>query len=183
MGTWKFDPMHTQVEFSAKHLGMMTVRGHFNDVTTSGDLDPEHPERSSFEATIKVASIKTHNEQRDRDLLSSTFLEADKYPTIKFKSTKIAPAGADRFKVTGDLTIKDVTRPVTLEAVKYGEFRDERMGHRIGYAAETQINRKDFGMKFDMMLDGKFIVSNEIQINIEGELLEVAEAREESKTA
>ena len=183
MSKWQFDPMHTQVEFSAKHLGMMTVRGHFNDVTTSGELDPDHPERSSFEATIKVASIKTHNEQRDRDLLSSNFLEADKYPTIKFKSTKIAPAGGDRFKVTGDLTIKDVTRPVTLDAVKYGEFRDERMGHRIGYAAETQINRKDFGMKFDMMLDGKFIVSNEIQINIEGELLEVAEAREESKTA
>lgn len=183
MGTWKFDPMHTQVEFSAKHLGMMTVRGHFNDVTTSGDLDPEHPERSSFEATIKVASIKTHNEQRDRDLLSSSFLEADKYPTIKFKSTKIAPAGGDRFTVTGDLTIKDVTRPVTLDAVKYGEFRDERMGHRIGYAAETEVNRKDFGMKFDMMLDGKFIVSNEIQINIEGELLEVAEARQETKTA
>lgn len=183
MGTWKFDPMHTQVEFSAKHLGMMTVRGHFNDVTTSGDLDPEHPDRSSFEATIKVASIRTHNEQRDRDLLSSNFLEADRYPTIKFKSTKIVPAGGDRFKVTGDLTIKDVTRPVTLEAVKYGEFRDERMGHRIGYAAETQINRKDFGMKFDMMLDGKFIVSNEIQINIEGEVLEVAEARQEAKTA
>ena len=183
MGTWKFDPMHTQVEFSAKHLGMMTVRGHFNDVTTSGDLDPEHPERSSFEATIKVASIKTHNEQRDRDLLSSNFLEADQYPTIKFKSTKIVPSGGDRFKVTGDLTIKDVTRPVTLDAVKYGEFRDERMGHRIGYAAETRINRKDFGMKFDMMLDGKFIVSSEIQINIEGELLEVAEARQETKTA
>ncbi len=183
MGTWKFDPMHTQVEFSAKHLGMMTVRGHFNDVTTSGELDPEHPERSSFEVTIKVPSIRTHNEQRDRDLLSSNFLEVEKYPVIKFKSTKIAPAGGDRFKVTGDLTIKDVTKPVTLDAVKYGEFRDERMGHRIGYAAETQINRKDFGMKFDMMLDGKFIVSNEIQINIEGEVLEVAEPVEASKTA
>ena len=183
MGTWKFDPMHTQVEFSAKHLGMMTVRGHFNDVTTSGELDPEQPQRSSFNATIRVASIKTHNEQRDRDLLSSNFLEADRYPTITFKSTKIEPAGGDRYRVTGDLTIKDVTRPVTLDAVKYGEFRDERMGHRIGYAAETQINRKDFGMKFDMMLDGKFIVSNEVQINIEGEVLEVAEAVEATKTA
>jgi polyisoprenoid-binding protein YceI len=175
MGTWKFDPMHTQVEFSAKHLGMMTVRGHFNELTASGELDPEHPDKTTVEATIKVASIRTNNEQRDRDLLSSSFLELDKYPTIKFKSTKIEPAGGDRYKVTGDLTIKDVTRPVTLQAVKYGEFRDERMGHRIGYAAQTQINRKDFGMKFDMMLDGKFIVSNEVQINIEGELLEVAE--------
>lgn len=183
MGTWKFDPMHTQVEFSAKHLGMMTVRGHFNDVTTSGNLDPEHPERSSFEATIRVSSLKTHNEQRDRDLLTSNFLEADAYPTIKFKSTRIEPAGGDRYRVTGDLTIKDTTRPVTLDAVKYGEFRDERMGHRIGYAAEAQINRKDFGMKFDMMLDGKYIVSNEIQINIEGEVLEVAEPGQATKSA
>jgi polyisoprenoid-binding protein YceI len=183
MGTWKFDPMHTQVEFSAKHLGMMTVRGHFNEVTTSGELDPEHPENSTFEAVIRVASIRTHNEQRDRDLLSSNFLEVDKYPTISFKSKKIEHTGGDRYKVTGDLTIKDVTRPVTLSALKYGEFKDERMGHRIGYAAETQINRKDFNMKFDMMLDGKFIVSNEVAINIEGEVIEVAEAGQATKTA
>ena len=181
MGTWKFDPMHTQVEFSAKHLGMMTVRGHFNSVTTSGNLDPESPNKTAFEATIQVASIRTHNEQRDRDLLSSNFLEVEKYPTIKFQSTKIEHAGGDRYKVTGDLTIKAVTRPVTLDAVKYGEFRDERMGHRIGYAAETKINRKDFGMNFDMMLDGKFIVSNDVQINIEGELIEVAEPTDADK--
>lgn len=180
MGTWKFDPMHTQVEFAAKHLGMMTVRGHFNEVTTTGELDPEHPERSQFEATIEVRSIRTHNETRDRDLLSSNFLEVEKYPTIKFKSTKIEPAGGDRFKVTGDLTIKDTTKPVTLSAVRYGEFNDPAMGHRIGYAAETQINRKDFGMRFDAMLDGKFVVSNEIQINIEGEVIEVANAAEKT---
>lgn len=180
MGTWKFDPMHTQVEFSAKHLGMMTVRGHFTDVNVTGDLDPEHPESSSFEATIQVRSIRTHNETRDRDLLSSNFLEVDKYPTITFKSTKIEHVGGDRYRVTGDLTIKATTLPITLKAVRYGEFNDPRMGHRIGYAAETQINRKDFGMKFDAMLDGKYIVSNEIQINIEGEVIEVAEAAEKS---
>ena len=180
MGTWKFDPMHTQVEFSAKHLGMMTVRGHFNDVTVTGDLDTQHPGSSTFEAVIQVRSIRTHNEQRDRDLLSSNFLEVDKYPTITFKSTRIEHAGGDRYKVTGDLTIKDTTRPVTLNAVRYGEFNDPNMGHRIGYAAETQINRKDFGMRFDVMLDGKYIVSNEIQINIEGEVVEMAEAAERS---
>jgi len=176
MGTWKFDPYHTQVEFSAKHLGMMTVRGHFAEVTATGNLDPEHPERSTVEATINTASIRTHNEQRDNDLRSSNFLEIDKFPTMTFKSTKIEHAGGDRYRVTGDLTIKGITKSVTLSAVKYGEFNDAQMGHRIGYAAETQINRKDFGMRFDMMLDGKFIVSNEIQINIEGEILEAKEA-------
>src|SRR5437879_4189948 len=176
MGTWKFDPYHTQVEFSAKHLGMMTVRGHFAEVSAGGELDPEHPERSTVEATINTASIRTHNEQRDNDLRSSNFLEIDKFPTMTFKSTKIEHAGGDRYRVTGDLTIKGITKSVTLSAVKYGEFNDAQMGHRIGYAAETQINRKDFGMRFDMMLDGKFIVSNEIQINIEGEILEAKDA-------
>jgi polyisoprenoid-binding protein YceI len=180
MGTWKFDPYHTQVEFSAKHLGMMTVRGHFAEVTATGDIDVEHPERSTIEATINTASIRTHNEQRDNDLRSSNFLEVDKYPTISFKSIRIEPAGQDRYTLTGDLTIKGNTRPVTLAVVKYGEFNDPAMGHRIGYAAEGQINRKDFGMRFEAMLDGKFIVSNEIQINIEGELVEAAEESEKA---
>jgi len=176
LGTWKLDPYHTQVEFSAKHLGMMTVRGHFAELTATGDIHPEQPERSTVEATINTASIRTHNEQRDNDLRSSNFLEVEAYPTITFKSTKIEPAGTDRYTLTGDLTIKGNTRPVTLNVVKYGEFNDPNMGHRIGYAAEGRINRKDFGMKFDMMLDGRFIVSNDVQINIEGELVEVEES-------
>ena len=183
MGTWKFDPFHTQVEFSAKHLGMMTVRGHFNEVVASGEIHPDDPGRSKFEATINTASIRTHNEQRDKDLRSSNFLEIDKYPTMTFKSTKIEHAGGDRYRVTGDLTIKGTTRPVTLDIVKYGEFNDPMMGHRIGYAAETKINRKDFGMNFDAMLDGKFVVSNDVSINIEGEIVEdtSADAKVETK--
>src|SRR6202165_2192717 len=176
MGIWQFDPFHTQVEFSAKHLGMMTVRGHFAEVTGTGTIDVEHPENSSVEAVVQTASIRTHNETRDNDLRSSNFLEIEKYPTMTFKSTKIAPAGKDRYMMTGDLTIKGNTRPVTLKVIRYGEFNDPNMGHRIAYAAEGQINRKDFGMKFEMMLDGKFIVSNEIQINIEGELIEAKES-------
>ncbi|HET9783288.1 MAG TPA: YceI family protein [Candidatus Dormibacteraeota bacterium] len=175
MGTWKFDPMHTQVEFSAKHLGMMTVRGHFNEVTAEGEIYPDQPERSKVEATINTASIRTHNEIRDNDLRSSNFLEIAKYPTMTFKSTKVEHAGGERYKVTGDLTIKDTTKPVTFDLVKYGEFNDPRMGHRIGYAAQTRINRKDFGMSFNAVLDGKFVVSDEIQINIEGEVVETAD--------
>src|SRR5215831_10847247 len=82
MGTWKFDPLHTQVEFSAKHLGMMTVRGHFAEVTATGDVHPDRPEASKVQATISTASIRTNNEQRDNDLRSSNFLEVDKYPTM-----------------------------------------------------------------------------------------------------
>jgi len=169
---WQFDPYHTQVEFSARHLGMMTVRGHFPDVTATGFIDPNHPEASSVDITIQTASIRTHNPQRDNDLRSSNFLEIDKYPTMTFKSTKIEAAGQDRYSLTGDLTIKGNTRPVTLNVVRLGEFNDPMMGHRIGYNAEGRINRKDFGLTFNMMLDGRLIVSEEIQILIEGEFVE-----------
>src|SRR5215472_13549618 len=135
-GVWKADPYHTQVEFAAKHLGMMTVRGHFAEVSVTGTIDPDHSESTSLEVTIQTASIRTHNAQRDNDLRSSNFLEVDKYPTITFKSTKIEHTGGDRYTMTGDLTIKDVTKPVTLKGVRYGEFNDPMMGHRIGYAAE-----------------------------------------------
>jgi polyisoprenoid-binding protein YceI len=183
MGTWTFDPLHTQVEFSAKHFGMMTVRGNFSEVTVTGDVYPDEPERSKVEVTIRTVSIRTHNEQRDNDLRSSYFLEAEKYPTITFKSTKIEAKGPDKGTLTGDLTIKGITKPVTLNVVKYGEFNDPQMGHRIGYAAETKINRKDFGMNFDAMANGKFVVSHDIQINIEGELVEVEKKVEAGTTS
>lgn len=175
MGDWQLDPYHTQVEFSAKHLGMMTVRGHFAEVSATGDIDPEHPERSSVEATIQTASIKTNNDGRDNDLRSSNFLGVDEFPTIHFKSTSIEPAGQDKFALTGDLTIKGTTHPVTLQVTRYGEFNDPMMGHRIAYGATTQINRREFGLSFNMVLDGRFVVSEEIQITIEGELVEQQE--------
>src|SRR5215470_16069171 len=169
---WQFDPFHTQVEFAAKHLGMMTVRGHFTEISATGNIYPDDPGASSVEVTMQSASIRTHNERRDNDLRSSNLLEVDKYPTIHFKSTRIEQTGHDRYSMTGDLTIKGNTRPVMLKVVKYGEFNDPMMGHRIGYSAEGRINRKDFGMTFDMVLDGKLIVSNEVDIFIEGEFVE-----------
>src|SRR5438552_2430345 len=170
--TWQIDPNHLQVEFAVKHFGMMTVRGHFSEVTASGQIDPHNPAASAVEVDVKTASIKTNNEQRDSDLRGSSFLEIDKYPTITFKSTRIEPARPDRYTMTGDLTIKGNTRPVTFSVVKYGEFNDPMMGHRIGYSAESRINRKDFGLTFNMMLDGKWVVSNEVDIFIEGEFVD-----------
>ncbi len=180
MGDWQLDPYHTQVEFSAKHLGMMTVRGSFDEISTTADIDPDHPETAKVEATISTASIRTNNGVRDNDLRSSNFLEVEKYPLITFKSTSIEQAGQDHYTLTGDLTIKDNTHPVTLDVTKYGEFNDPgMMGHRIAYGATTQINRKEFGLTLNMMLDGRFVVSDEIQITIEGEIVEQkAEATE-----
>ena len=175
-GNWQLDPYHTQVEFSAKHLGMMTVRGYFDEVSTAADIDPQHPETSSVEATISTASLRTNNGIRDNDIKSSNFLQIDKYPFIKFKSTSVEPSGPDHYKLTGDLTIKETSRPVVLDVVKYGEFNDPgMMGHRISYGATTKINRKDFGLSFNAILDGRMVVSEEIQITIEGELVEQKE--------
>ncbi len=176
MGKWQLDPYHTQVEFSARHLGMMTVRGHFAEVSATADIDPDHPEAASVEITIQTNSIKTNHEVRDNDLRSGNFLEVDKYPTITFKSTGVEPAGEDEWKLKGDLTIKGNTRPVELTVHRYGEFNDPgMMGHRIAYRAETKINRRDYGLSFNMLLDGRMVVSEEIHINIEGELVEQKE--------
>jgi polyisoprenoid-binding protein YceI len=178
MGIWQVDPYHTQVEFSAKHLGMMAVRGYFAEVAATGDIHPDRPEASSVQATISTASIRTHNDARDNDLRSSNFLEIDKYPVMTFASTSIEAAGEDKYKLTGDLTIKGNTHPVTLDLHKYGEFNDPMMGHRIAYGATTAINRREFGLTMNVMLDGRFVVSEEIQISIEGELVEQQEAAE-----
>jgi polyisoprenoid-binding protein YceI len=176
MGSWQLDPYHTQVEFSARHLGMMTVRGHFAEVTTTGDIDPEHPEKSSVQATIQARSVRTNNEVRDNDLRSEHFLDVEHYPVITFTSTRVEAAGDDRYTLTGDLTIKGTTRPVTLEVTRYGEFNDPgMMGHRIAYGASTKINRRDFGLTFNAVLDGRLVVSEEIHITIEGELVEQKE--------
>jgi polyisoprenoid-binding protein YceI len=176
MGNWQLDPYHTQVEFSARHLGMMTVRGYFDELSAIADIDPEHPEAASVEVTISTASIRTNNGIRDNDLRSSNFLEVGKYPEIKFKSTSVEPSGGDHFKLTGDLTIKETTRPVVLDVTRYGEFNDQgMMGHRIAYGATTKINRKDFGLSFNAVLDGRLVVSEEIQITLEGELVEQKE--------
>jgi polyisoprenoid-binding protein YceI len=179
MGKWQLDPYHTQVEFSAKHLGMMTVRGYFDEVSTSLDFDPDHPEAASVEATISTASIRTNNGIRDNDIRSGNFLEVDKYPTMTFKSTGITPAGQDVYTLTGDLTIKGNTHPVSLQVTRLGEFNDPgMMGHRIAYSATSKINRKDFGLSFNAILDGRLVVGEEIQIQIEGEIVEQPEAAE-----
>jgi polyisoprenoid-binding protein YceI len=173
MGNWQLDPYHTQVEFSAKHLGMMTVRGHFAEVSATGDIDPANPTAASVEVTISTASIRTNHEVRDNDLRSSNFLEVDKYPTMTFKSTGVEAAGPDKYTLTGDLTIKGNTRPVSLEVTRLGEFNDPgMMGHRIAYTAQTKIDRRDFGLTFNMLLDGRWVVSDEITISVEGELVE-----------
>src|ERR1043166_748827 len=174
--SWQIDPYQAQVEFSVKHLGMMTVRGHFTDVTAKGTIDPDNPRPDSVDITIAANSIRTNNPMRDNDLRGPNFLDVERFPTITFISTAMRPTGDSQFAMTGDLTIKGITRPVTLNVTRYGEFNDPgMMGHRMAYSAETEISRKDFGLTMAMMLDGRFVVGDEVKINIELEIVEKKE--------
>jgi polyisoprenoid-binding protein YceI len=173
--SWHVDSNHTQVEFSAKHFGMMTVRGYFRELAATGDIDPVRPENSFLEVRIETGSLTTNNPERDEHLRSSDFLAVDTYPTITFRSTHIQRVDTDRYSLTGDLTIKGITRSVTLNMHRYGEVNDERLGHRVAFNVEGQINRKEFGMDFDMLADNRLVVGHEIKLYVEVEVVEVAD--------
>jgi polyisoprenoid-binding protein YceI len=182
--TWAIDPFHTQIEFATKHLGMMTVRGHFTEVQATGTIDPDNPENSSVTVTIQAPSLRTNNAMRDDDLRSPNFLDTEQFPTITFTSTSIQQTGPDTFTMTGDLTIKGITHPATLKVLRYGEMNDPgMMGHRIAYSAETEIDRRDFGLTFNALLDGRWAVGDQVAINIELELVEQQQEQDAASTS
>jgi polyisoprenoid-binding protein YceI len=171
--TWNLDPTHTTVGFSAKHMMITTVRGTFSDVKGTIVVDSANPDRSSVEAEIAVASISTGVEQRDGHLRSPDFLDVDGFPTITFRSTRIEGALAspgDRFKVTGELAIHGTTREVTLDATYEGQGQDPWGGQRISFSASTKIDRRDFGLQYNQVLEaGGVLVSHEIKLEIEAQ--------------
>ena len=171
--TWKLDPSHTLVEFSAKHLMITTVKGRFTDVEGFIHADDKDIKNSSVEATLKAATIDTRTEQRDNHLRSADFLEVEKYPEIKFRSTRIE-GSKQEFKLTGDLTIRGVTRSITLDVTFEGQTKDPWGGERIGFSASGKLDRRDFGLTWNVMLEaGGMTVSNDIKINIEVEAVKV----------
>ena len=169
--TWKLDPAHTLVGFSAKHMMFTTVRGKFNELEGTIVANADDPNSSSAEVTIPAASIDTGVEQRDAHLKSGDFLDVENYPTITFRSKRIEGAAnreGERFKVIGDLTIRGQTREVTLDAVYDGVGKDPWGGTRVGFSAATRIDRRDWGLTWNAALEtGGVLVSNELKIEIE----------------
>jgi len=165
--TWRLDPHHTLVEFSAKHMMVTTVKGHFQSVRGTIIVDEADLSRSSVEVEIDAASLVTGVEYRDNHLKSADFLEVEKYPLITFKSTRVEPKGNDHAKIVGDLTIHGVTRETVLDAELTGRGKSP-MGHEIAaFDARTAINRKDFGLTWNMALEtGGVLVSETIKIEI-----------------
>ena len=146
---WQLDPPHSSAQFSVRHLGVSTVRGAFTKVSGSVVYDPANLNKSSIQAAIEAASVDTRVEMRDNDLRSPRFLDAQKYPTITFQSKKVEAAGADKLKVSGDLTIHGVTKEVVLDVDGPTPSIKDPMGKdrlRMGASATTKINRNDFGI-------------------------------------
>jgi polyisoprenoid-binding protein YceI len=166
--TWNLDPFHTNAQFFVKHLGISTVQGDFTKVTGSVMLDDQDITKSSVDVTIDVNSIDTRVQRRDDDLKSEHFLNAAQFPTITFKSTKVTKSGDDTLKVTGNLTIRGVTKEATLDVTGPTKAINvpQMGGMRRGFSATTKINRQDFGVSADPGM-----VGDDLTILIDGEML------------
>jgi polyisoprenoid-binding protein YceI len=168
---WKLDPAHTLVEFSAKHLMISTVKGRIAGVEGSIVLDEKEPSNSAVEVTLDAKTLDTRIEQRDQHLRSDDFLDVEKFPTITFKSTDIQ-GDEQNFKLTGDLTIRDITRPITLDVTYEGRTKDPWGGERVGFSATGKLDRRAYGLTWNVVLEtGGLTVGNDIKIQIEIEAI------------
>ena len=166
-GTWHVDPTHSSVAFEVKHMMIATVHGRFKEF--EGTIEAaEDINNSRVYGKVKAASIDTNDETRDAHLRSADFLDVEKYPEITFESTHIEPLGGPDFRMTGDLTIKSVTRPVELEATVEGAELDPWGSERVGIRVRGQIDRKDFGVTWQKLLEsGRFLVGDEVKLLVD----------------
>jgi len=175
--TWTIDPMHSIAEFAVKHLVVTTVKGRFRELEGTIHIDEGSPENSSVEAKIAVASVDTNVEARDADLRSDNFFSAEQFPYITFRSTRVHRLDEGRFRLTGDLTIRDVTKEVVLDGEYEGQIDDPYGNKRAGFTATTQISRNDFGVKWNQVLEaGGVAVGDNVKITLH---LEAVRQKEE----
>ena len=170
-GTWEIDPAHSELSFVARYLMVTKVRGGFTEF--SGTLHiAEAPEESWVEVTIKAASIDTGTPDRDKHLRSADFLDVERFPELRFRSTKVELIGGTGLKVSGDLTIRDVTKPVVLDAEFQGIAKDPWGGTRAAFSATTEIDREEFGASWNVALEtGGWLVSKKVRLELEAQAI------------
>jgi polyisoprenoid-binding protein YceI len=168
-GSYALDQSHSQVSFSARHLMVTKVRGRFP--VTAGHLEiAEDPTQSSVEATIDVSAVDSGDPKRDEHLRSADFFDAEQYPTATFRSTRVHDRGDGEFTLEGELTVRDSTRPVTLQGEYLGSQDSPWGDTRVGFTAETEINRKDWGLSYNVALEtGGVLVGDKIKLTIDAE--------------
>lgn len=171
--TWTIDPEHTTAQFKIRHLMISNVKGVFEKVSGTLNLDDKDITRSKVDVSIETASINTNIKKRDDHLRSADFFDAAKFPSMTFSSTRVERDGKDKLKVTGNLTIKGVTKPVVLTVEgPTGEVKDPWGNGRRGASATTTINRKDFGVNWNKAMDsGGMVVGEEVAIQLEVEFV------------
>jgi len=168
--TYSIDTAHSQVQFRVKHLGISTVAGRFGKFSGSFDLDPSDPGTLAVSAKVDVASIDTGEPKRDEHLRSETFFDVAKFPEIAFKSTSVEALAENKLKITGDLTLHGVTRAVVLEAEIGGAIKDPWGVPRAAISAKTTIQRQDFGLTWNKVLDsGGLMIGNAVQVILDVE--------------
>ncbi|MBV2154112.1 YceI family protein [Kitasatospora sp. SUK 42] len=160
-GDYVLDPTHTRIGFVARHAMVTKVRGSFADFEGTAHLDGEDPSRSTAQVVIKVDSISTGVEQRDQHLRTNDFLDAPNYPDITFRATGVEALGGIDYRVTGDLTIKDITRPISIDFEYTGNAVDPYGNLRVGLEGSVTINRKDFGVSWNAALEGGGVLVGE----------------------
>ncbi|MEI7593998.1 MAG: YceI family protein [Actinomycetes bacterium] len=166
--TYAIDPTHSRVGFVARHAMVTKVRGSFNEFEGSGYFDAENPSNSQLHLTIQTASIDTRNADRDAHLKANDFFEMAIYPEITFVSTTVEQIAAENYRVTGDLTIKDITKSVTIDFEYNGSAVDPYNNQRIGFEGTTTVNRKDWGVSWNATLDaGGVLVSEKVTLEFE----------------
>ena len=177
--TWKIDPAHSAAHFSVRHLGISNVRGDFTKISGAVQLDDQDITKSTVEVTIDAASVDTRVADRDKDLRSERFFDVANYPTLTFKSKKVEQVAEGKLKVTGDLTIRGVTKEVVLEVEgPTAPIKDPWGNQRTGVTGSTKINRQDFGVKWNAKLDnGGVVVGDEVTITFDVELVKAASAK------
>lgn len=167
MATWQIDPFHTNVEFTVRHMMVSTVRGKFEKVTGTISFDPADPSAAAVEAVIETASINTGVTDRDNHLRSADFFEVESFPTLTFKSKRVEPAGDQQAKIVGDLTIRGITREVTLNVEFLGTMGSPFGDTRAGFVASGSINREDFGLTWNQALEaGGVLVSKDVRMEL-----------------
>jgi len=167
-GTYAIDPGHSRIGFVARHAMVTKVRGSFNEFDGSGSFDNENPGASHLQLTIKAASIDTRNADRDAHLRSNDFFDMETYPEISFVSTAVEQVDAENYRVTGDLSIKGVTKPVTIDFEYSGTAVDPYGNTRIGLDGTTTVNRKDWGVNWNATLEaGGVLVSEKVTLEFE----------------
>jgi len=165
--TWQVDSNHTSAQFSVRHMLVSTVRGTLGKVTGTIDYDGKSVASIKADVTIDVNGLNTGVENRDKDLRSDNFFDVAKYPTITFKSKRVEPAGKGKFRMIGDLTLHGVTKEVTLAVEGPSPILKQPNGSKVGSFASTKLNRRDFGLQYNRMVEAAPVVGDEIQVQID----------------